>query len=191
MRASPSGVVPMKRLVLLLCFCAVPSLAGELEGVKMPDDVLVEGHALKLNGMGLRKKFIINVYVAGLYVEHPNKDASAILGTDETRRVDMVMLRDLDAATIVEAIRTGFDKNAKAQLPGLQERLDAFCKIVPNVKKGQTLTISYVPGKGTSIAGAGGATMITGKDFADALFSVWIGKEPVDDTLKKGMLGAS
>lgn len=181
----------MKRLVLLLCVFAIPCLGGELEGVKMPDDVQVEGHALKLNGMGLRKKFIINVYVAGLYVEHPNKDASTILGTDETRRVDMVMLRDLDAATIVEAIRTGFDKNAKAQLAGLQERLDAFCKIVPNVKKGQMLTISYVPGKGTSIAGAGGATMITGKDFADALFSVWIGKVPVDDTLKKGMLGAS
>jgi hypothetical protein len=103
----------------------------------------------------------------------------------------MRMLRDLDAATIVDAIRTGFDKNAKAQLPALQERLDAFCKIVPAVKKGQTLTISYVPGKGTSISGAGGSTVITGKDFADALFSVWIGKAPVDDGLKKGMLGAS
>jgi hypothetical protein len=181
----------MTRLVLAVCLSAAPVLAGELEGVQMPDDVSVDGHALHLNGMGLRKKFIVNVYVAGLYVAHQSKDASAILSTDETRRVDMRMLRDLDAATIVDAIRTGFDKNAKAQLPALQERLDTFCKLIPAVKKGQTLTISYVPGKGTSISGAGGSTVIAGKDFADALFSVWIGKVPVDDSLKKGMLGAS
>ena len=29
-----------------------------------------------------------------------------------------------------------------------------------------------------------------GKDFADALFQVWLGKNPVDDDLKKGVLGA-
>lgn len=181
----------MVRSLLVCCLVAVPALAGELNGVKMPDEVSVDGHALKLNGMGLRKKFIVDVYVAGLYVEHQSKDAAVILKTDETRRVDMKMLRDLDAKTIIEAIRTGFDKNASAQLPALKERLDAFCAQIPNVKKGQTLVISYVPGKGTSIAGAGEATFITGKDFADALFSVWIGKVPVDDGLKAGMLGAS
>jgi hypothetical protein len=30
---------------------------------------------------------------------------------------------------------------------------------------------------------------VQGKDFADALFSVWLGKQPVDDGLKKAMLG--
>ncbi|MCM2317339.1 MAG: chalcone isomerase family protein [Thermoanaerobaculia bacterium] len=28
-----------------------------------------------------------------------------------------------------------------------------------------------------------------GKDFADALFAVWLGKYPVDEKLKDGMLG--
>lgn len=181
----------MMRSLLVCCLLSVPALAGELNGVKMPDEISVDGHALKLNGMGLRKKFIVDVYVAGLYVEHQSKDAAVILKNDETRRVDMKMLRDLDAKTIIDAIRTGFDKNAAAQLPALKERLDAFCSQIPNVKKGQTLVISYLPGKGTSIAGAGEATFIAGKDFADALFSVWIGKVPVDDGLKAGMLGAS
>jgi hypothetical protein len=62
----------MKHLFFAACLLATSALAGELEGVSMPDDVSVEGHPLKLNGMGLRKKFIVNVYVAGLYVEHQN-----------------------------------------------------------------------------------------------------------------------
>jgi hypothetical protein len=30
---------------------------------------------------------------------------------------------------------------------------------------------------------------VEGKDFADALFSVWLGQSPVDESLKNGMLG--
>jgi hypothetical protein len=30
---------------------------------------------------------------------------------------------------------------------------------------------------------------VEGKDFSDALFSVWLGTNPVDGSLKDGMLG--
>jgi Chalcone isomerase-like len=179
----------MKRFVLLSGLLAVSALAGELKGQKMADAVEVDGKTLKLNGMGLRVKVIVSVYVAGLYLETPSKNAPAILKADEGRRVVLAMLRDLDQKTIVEAIRTGFDKNSAAQLPALKERLDTFCALIPSLKEGQTLTLSYTPGKGTSVVGAGSATVIPGKDFADALFAVWLGTSPVDDGLKKGMLG--
>ena len=31
--------------------------------------------------------------------------------------------------------------------------------------------------------------MIPGKDFADAMFAVWLGAKPADAGLKEGMLG--
>ena len=34
-----------------------------------------------------------------------------------------------------------------------------------------------------------GKTVIAGKDFADALFAIWLGEHPVDDGLKQGLLG--
>ena len=62
--------------------------------------------------------------------------------------------------------------------------------MIPDVKDGQTLTVQYVPGVGTKVDGAKGESYTAeGKDFADALFSVWVGKVPVDENLKKGMLG--
>ena len=43
--------------------------------------------------------------------------------------------------------------------------------------------------QGTTVKGPTAEVSVPGKDFADALFSVWLGKEPVDEGLKSGMLG--
>lgn len=179
----------MKRLFLVVALFALPALAGELEGVKVPDSITVDGKPVVLNGMGLRRKFIINVYVASLYLETASKDPAAILKTDQIRRVEMSMLRDLSKSQLDEAIKAGFEKNAGANMPKLQERLDKLIAKLSDLKKGQQILIQYVPGKGTTIDVKGDSYTAEGKDFADALFAVWLGQYPADDGLKKGMLG--
>ena len=42
--------------------------AASLAGVTLPDTVQVGSTTLVLNGMGLRTKFMVKVYVAGLYL---------------------------------------------------------------------------------------------------------------------------
>ena len=41
----------------------------EKNGVQMPDEVTVDSQKLVLNGMGMRKKWLISVYMAGLYLK--------------------------------------------------------------------------------------------------------------------------
>jgi hypothetical protein len=188
------GENPMKKLsvpaLMLSLALAMPALAKEKAGVNVPETVTVEGKALKLNGVGLRKKAIFKVYVAALYAENTSKEAATFLNSDQVKQVKMVMLRDLEKSKIVDAVKDGFEKNNKAQMPALQERLNNFTASIPDVKKGDTLTLTYVPGKGTSVTSkTGQALSVQGKDFADALFSVWLGKHPVDGSLKDGMLG--
>ncbi|MFZ5445772.1 MAG: chalcone isomerase family protein [Myxococcota bacterium] len=179
----------LKRFFLSAALLSLPAFAAELEGVKAADTTTVEGKTLSLNGMGLRKKFIFNVYVASLYVEHPSKSADEILKADEVRRVELTMLRDLDAKTISESIKNGFEKAAGSNMASLKDRLDKFMSKIVDMKKGQVFVVQYVPGKGTVIDGAKDSYTAEGKDFADALFSVWLGSSPVDEGLKKGMLG--
>ena len=170
----------------------VPALAvaGELKGVTMADTQEVAGKQLKLNGMGLRKKLIFDVYVAGLYLETPTKDASAAVSTDQVRRVHMRMLRDLGKDTVGESIEKGFKANNAAQMPKLEARLKQLLAGLSDLKKGEDIVITYVPGEGTRLEIRGQrAEVIPGKDFADAMFSVWLGSEPVDGSLKEGMLG--
>ena len=183
----------MKRFVLttlLSLAVASPALAKELAGVKLADTIKVDGHSLTLNGVGLRKKFIFDVYVAGLYVEKPSHSGESILKADSPRLVRMVMRRDLDAKSIKEAIREGFEKNAGDKLPELKDRLAKFLAVIPAVKSNDVLSLTYIPGQGTTVeAKSGQKETVEGKDFADALFSVFIGKHPVDDGMKNGLLG--
>ena len=75
-------------------------------------------------------------------------------------------------------------------MAALKDRLTSFMGVIPDLKEGQILKLTYVPGKGTTVKGGAAAeATVEGKDFADALFSVWLGKNPVDEDLKQGMLG--
>ncbi len=176
--------------VVMAVVLALPAAAKEVAGVQFPDALKAEGKELKLNGAGLRKKLVFNVYAAGLYVECPSRSAQQVIESDQVKRVRLAMLRDLDKKTITEAIVDGFKKNAKDKLPALQQRLDTFTAAIPDLKKGDELVLTYAPGKGTTIESkAGQKISVEGKDFSDALFSVWLGGSPVDESLRDGMLG--
>jgi hypothetical protein len=175
--------------ILLALLVALPAAAKERDGVVAPPVIEVSGRQLKLMGMGLRKKLWFKVYLASLYVEDPSDDPARVIGSDQLKRVQMNMLRDLERGKIVEAVQQGFERNSGPEMPRLQARLDQFLRAIPDLKSGQTIVITYAPGRGTFIkAGGGEEITVPGKDFADALFSVWLGKQPVDDELKREML---
>ncbi len=189
-----SSVVGTQTLVAVLVVSLVSTLgtaalAGELAGVTLPDTLKAGEKTLKLNGLGLRKKAVFKVYVGGLYLESPSKDASAILAADQAKAIRMHFLRDLTKAQLVEAFQEGFEGNVKDRAPQ-KAAFDKMLALVPDVKEGSTLTFTYLPGKGTTLsAGSKELGIFEGKGFADAVFAIWLGPKPPSEDLKKGMLG--
>lgn len=179
----------MKHLALIAALFAVPAFAAELEGVKVEDSVEVGDKKLVLNGQGLRVKVFFKVYVASLWLEEKSNDGAAILAADTTRRLTMTMMRDVTKAQLEDSIRAGMEKNYNGDVAKLKDRVSAMIATFAEVKKGQSLTITYEPGKGTTVEGPSGKFSAEGKDFADALFGCFIGKYPATDALKKGVLG--
>jgi hypothetical protein len=181
------------RIAVVILSCAVSVaivLAGEVAGVRMPDTITVEGKTLKLNGMGLRKKVVFKVYVAGLYLETPSTSGPAVITSDQVKRMQLSVLRSLKASQVTEAIEEGFEKNSKAQMGALKERLGKFGAMISDVVEGDQILMTYVPGKGTSVSVKGAEKgVIEGKDFAGALLAVWLGNNPVQEDLKKALLG--
>ena len=109
---------------------------------------------------------MFKVYVGGLYLESPSKDAAGILAADQAKAIRMHFLRDLKKAQLVEAFQEGFEANAT---------FDKMLALVPDVKEGETLTFTYVPGKGTTLrVGDKDLGAFEGKGFADAVFSIWL-----------------
>ncbi len=186
----------MKKVTALaigLCLAAATAVvAREVAGVTVPDTATVEGKTLKLNGAGLRKKVVFKVYVGGLYLENPSKDAATVISSDQVKRMQLSVLRSLSTKQVTEAIEEGFEKNSKAQMGALKARLDRLGTMIPDVEKGDLILLTYVPGKGTVVAAKGMEKgVIEGKDFADALFAVWLGANPVQEDLKTALLGGS
>ena len=166
-----------------------PALARELEGATLADTLKAGEKTLKLNELGLRKKAMFKVYVGGLYLESPSKDAGAILASDQAKAIRMHFRRDLSKGQLVEAFQEGLDANAKDKA-AQKAAFDKMLALIPDVKEGSTLTFTYLPGKGTTLRVADkelGA--FEGKGFADAVFSIWLGPKPPSEDLKKGMLG--
>jgi hypothetical protein len=177
---------------LLMLAVATPettALAGELAGATLPDTLKAGDKTLRLNGLGLRKKAIIKVYVGGLYLESPSKDADAILASDQSRAITLSFLRDLTKAQLVEAFQESFEENA-ADKAGQKAAFDKMLALIPDVKEGGTLTFIYLPGKGTTLQfGNKELGSFEGKGFADAVFSIWLGPKPPSEDLKEGLLG--
>jgi hypothetical protein len=177
-------------LTVILALSAAIASAGEAAGVRMPDTATIEGKTLKLNGIGLRTKVVFKVYVLGLYLETPSKDAAAIISSDQVKSIRMSYLREVAGPKISEAIAEGFERNSKAEMPKLKARLDKLAAMIPDLVKGDEIVLTFVPGKGTVVTAKGAEKgVIEGKDFADALFSVWLGSNPAQEDLKKALLG--
>jgi hypothetical protein len=179
---------PLLALALLI---APPAAAGELAGVTMDDSIAIGGRSLALQGMGLRTKWRIKIYVGGLYLTAPTTDAAAIVSSTEPKVVDMAMVRALAADKITGGIEAGFEaNNDDATMATLRERLDRMMAMFPAVKAGDVARLAWTPGHGTVVSMNGEQLgVIEGQDFADALFSCWLGETPAQESLKSGMLG--
>jgi hypothetical protein len=169
-----------------------PAFGAQCLEVKVPDSVKAGGVDLVLNGLGIRKATFLNVkvYVAGLYLPQKSGDAGKIIGASQPWQLVLRFVRDVDASDIRDAWEEGFEKNAGDKLATLQPRIKTLNARMVDFKEGQYLSFTDDPAKGVAVDvnGASGAA-IEGADFAAALLSIWLGREPPNEDLKSGLLG--
>ncbi len=166
-------------IIVLMALFVIPLTAGKLKGVLMEDSIKVDGNVLLLNGMALRKKIIFKVYVAGMYLPKKEKSAEKILSSDTQRVVVMHFMRSVGAGKINGGWYDGLEANTPNYSKELKAKFDILAKYMEKMRKGKRIVFSYSPSKGTTVKVNGKEKgTIKGKDFADALFSCWIGKKP-------------
>jgi hypothetical protein len=178
-------------LVVVFVLGSMLSLqASTLAGITMPETVQVGSTPLVLNGMGLRTKFMVKVYVAGLYLPQKSLDAGAILTADAPKRMVMHFVHGASKSQMSDAFEDSFKDNSPDAVKTLKTEIDKLLGALEPVKEGDEMIFTYVPGTGTtfSVNGADKVT-IAGPAFGQLLFSVWLGPKPPNADLKKGILG--
>ncbi len=182
------------RTFILCCLllCSLPANAKEIAGVSVQEALQTDdGTTLHLNGAGIRSKFFFDIYIAELYLEHPSSSVSEVLENPGRKRMIMYFLyKEVGKDKLIEGWDEGFAGNSKAeQVVKLQERIDQFNAMFVDVKKDDVIVLDYIPEKGTVVTIAKQEKgVIAGKDFNDALLRIWLGDEPVNETLKEELL---
>lgn len=186
----------MKKIILMTCCILLSWNASALEvaGVKLPDSVSLGNQNLVLNGAGLRTKFFFKIYVGALYLPEKQTSAEAVIADEHEHRVAMHILHELGSKKLFNAFNDAIENNhSAAEMAAMGAQIQQMKQIfdsVNEVKPGDTITLDYLPASGTRISVNGSERgVIAGTAFNRALLKIWLGKNPVQDDLKKGMLG--
>ena len=127
----------------------------EILGVAFPEEKMVEGKILKLNGVASRKAFgLIKVYAGGFYLETPTQDPEQAI---KSRQVKHFVLHYLTDKATSEKLRDGFIKAITEANP--PELVQAHRMLIEryagwldqDMKPGDTSISTYVPEKGLSL----------------------------------------
>lgn len=196
----------MKRRHFTLAGLALTGLAShtataqpvvEHAGVKYPPAVAVAGQNLRLNGSGIRYRFVVKVYTAGLYLQGRATTPEAVIAAPGPKRLHVVMLRDIDANELGKLFTRGMQDNVSRDdfaksIPGTLRMADIF-QAQKKLAAGDNFSVDWVPGRGTTVLvnGQPQGEPIKEPEFFNALMMIWLGPRPADVALKDALLGSA
>jgi hypothetical protein len=177
----------LRSLALVLCLVISPN-ARAIQG--NPDELTEDGARFELIGTTtFRWMSVIKVYDARLHLgagEPPTK-----VFADIPVRLQLTYHRGFTAAEIIKGGDTLLARNVKAEtLTALRERLELINRAYRDVREGDRYTLTYAPGKGTTLR-LNGSPLVTipGHDFAAAYFRIWLGDDPISESMRDALLG--
>lgn len=186
----------MKKILLFaVAILTMVSVQAQTQvgSVTLPNSVNFNGEELMLNGAGIRKKaMVLKLYSGGLYLLQKSKDAQTIIDTDETMAIKLHITSGfVSSEAMQEAVNDGFEASMNGDTSSLDAQIKQFIGFFSDeIVEDNVFDITYQKGKGV-VAYKNGEVLgvIPGMDFKKALFGIWLGDDPADSKLKKGMLG--
>ncbi|MFP5390005.1 MAG: chalcone isomerase family protein [Gammaproteobacteria bacterium] len=174
---------------------SLSALAVEVSGIRYDETIKVAGKDLKLNGAGLRKKFVVKLYTAGLYLPEKATTVPDVLKQEGPRRVAIVMLRNISSEDFGTAYMKGLNDNIndqeKAKIAQQLAIAGQLFASLDGLKKGDVLNLDWIPGTGSvySLNGRRIGEVFPDIAYYNAMLRIWLGNNPVDTGLKPRLLG--
>ncbi len=180
-------------LLVVSLLAGLPAFARQVQvgDVRLPEEVTVADQHLRLNGAGEQKLLFLELYTLGLYLEEPTHSVDQVLASEQVKRLHLVVERSLPRALVIKAFRDGLTRNVPEEKRAEVERyMPQVLGALRDVKRGDELLLTYTPGKGATMQGTNQPTVeVPSKDFANALFSIWLGPNVNTGGLKRELLG--
>ncbi|MBF4517752.1 chalcone isomerase family protein [Flavobacterium sp. ANB] len=187
-------ILPLITFLLSLQFSTVSAQTHlEVNGVTVPRKIEFQNKTLQLNGAGGRSKMWLEVYVQALYLSQLSQDPKFIIDSDTEMAIRIEITSSMVSSNkLTKAMNAGFEKSAGSNLEELRPRIEQFKTLLSDaITEKDVFILAYNPLDQTTnvIKNDVVKGQIPGFDFKKALFGIWLSDKPVDDTLKKHLLG--
>ena len=155
----------LRRLVSALVLgCAVSGAWATIDvsGVPLDDTVTVGGQQLHLNGAGYRKRGYFKIDVTALYLQQKATTLDAVENAPGAKRLQLVIQQDITGSQASRYFLIDFEASATpaefAKLITEVSQVGDIYSALPKIKKGDVVTMDWIPGKGL-IATLNGANL--------------------------------
>ncbi len=145
----------LRRIVSALVLgCAVSGAlaAVDVSGVALEETVTVAGVPLKLNGAGFRKRGYFKIDVTAVYLQQKATTLDAVENLPGVKRVQLVIQQDVTGSQASRYFLIDFEASATpaefAKLITEVSQVGDIYSSLPKIKKGDIVTMDWVPGKG-------------------------------------------
>ena len=145
----------MRRLLpALVLGCAVSGAWAtvDVSGVPLEETVNVGGVPLQLNGAGYRKRGYFKIDVTALYLQQKATTLDAAENAPGIKRVELVIQQDVTGSQASRYFLIDFEASATpaefAKLITEVSQVGDIYSSLPKIKKGDIVTMDWIPGKG-------------------------------------------
>jgi hypothetical protein len=176
-------------MALSLTLLALPVQAAEVAGIKFSETHVVDGKTLHIAGTGLLRSWGFKAYTGALYLEK-GVPVDQVL-SDRAKRLELEYFRAIKGEDFGPATDKYIAKNVDATTyERLRTQIAYHNSLYEDVQPGDRYSLTYIPGRGTELALNGEPKgIIEGTEFAAAVFSIWLGSKPINDSFKNQILG--
>lgn len=187
----------MRTLLLLssaLALLVHPADARTIEGVAIPETLVVDGQTLRLNGSALREATFlgIDVYVISLYRLTKTRSTTEVLACDQPLVLTKRFMRDVDADDMLPPWREAVTNRGKVLRVTLGQSLDQMLRGIRDTREGQLMGFTWRPGKGLEVSLDGRVTATVADprpEFCKVVFTGYVGDMANEQSVARALVG--
>ena len=124
----------------------------DVSGVTLEENVTVGGVPLHLNGAGFRKRGYFKIDVTAVYLPQKMTSLEAIEAAPGVKRVQLTIQQDVTGSQASRYFLIDFEASATpaefAKLITEVSQVGDIYSSLPKIKKGDIVTMDWIPGKG-------------------------------------------
>ena len=179
-------IIVIFTLLVNVSFLTAQTKVGD---VTLPNETVLQGEKLILNGAGMREKMWIDLYAGGLYLQTKSNSSDEVVSKDAPMAIKLEIVSSMvSQSKMIGAINEGFEKSTIGAATADQKSKFTTC-FSDEIVQGDIFDIVYANNTITVLKNGKSKGSLTGLEFKKTLFGIWLGNNPADKDLKKAMLG--